>query len=150
MTTSYADPSGRMPLTARTLHAGSARGRVLRLTEPLSFWGGTDHDGLIIDHHHPQRGESVAGTILVMRSGRGSSSSSYVLTEQLRTGCGPAGIVLAEPDAIVTLGAIVAGELYGTAVPVVLVPFVRLTSLSTGDEVIVEAGPGGASIEAAV
>lgn len=102
--TSFADATFRMPLTARPLHAGSARGRVLRLDKPLSFWGGTDLDGRIIDRHHPQCDESVAGTVLVMRSGRGSSSSSYVLTEQLRRGSGPVAIVLAEPDAIVTLG----------------------------------------------
>lgn len=150
MTTCSADPPGRMPLSARTLHPGSARGRVLRLDEPLSFWGGTDHDGRIIDRHHPQQGESITGAVLVMRSGRGSSSSSYVLTEQLRTGSGPAGIVLAEPDAIVTLGAIVADELYGSAVPVVMIPLADLMSLSTGDEVLVEAGSDGARIDAAL
>ncbi|MDN5790091.1 MAG: DUF126 domain-containing protein [Micrococcales bacterium] len=139
-----------MPLSGRTLHPGSARGGVLRLDEPLSFWGGTDQDGRIIDRHHPQRGESIAGAVLVMRSGRGSSSSSYVLTEQLRCGSGPAAIILAEPDAIVTLGAIVADELYATAVPVVMVPLADLTSLSTGDKVHVEAGPRGARIAAVV
>jgi predicted aconitase with swiveling domain len=138
MTTFSADAGSRMPLTARPLHAGSARGRVLRLDEPLSFWGGTDHDGRIIDRHHPQWGESVAGTVLVMRSGRGSSSSSYVLTEQLRRGSGPVAIVLAEPDAIVTLGAIVADELYGSAVPVAMVAGQDLAALPTGLEVTVE------------
>lgn len=136
--TSFADATFRMPLTARPLHAGSARGRVLRLDEPLSFWGGTDLDGRIIDRLHPQCDESVAGSVLVMRSGRGSSSSSYVLTEQLRRGSGPVAIVLAEPDAIVTLGAIVADELYGTAVPVAMVDTQDLAALRTGLEVTVE------------
>ncbi len=146
MTTSSAETFVRMPLSARTLHAGSARGQVLRLDEPLSFWGGTDHDGLIIDRHHPQSGESVVGRVLVMRSGRGSSSSSYVLTEQLRCGTGPAAIVLAEADAIVTLGTIVADELYGRAVPVVMVSVSDLDALTSGDEVLVEAGSATARI----
>lgn len=146
MTTSSAEADGRMPLTAVTLHAGSASGRVLRLDAPLSFWGGTDAQGMIIDGHHPQRGESVAGTVLVMRSGRGSSSSSYVLAEQLRTGHGPAAIVLAEPDAIIALGAIVAAELYDLSVPVVQVTPDELTLLGTGDLVTVDARQPAATI----
>jgi uncharacterized protein len=93
---------------------------VLRLDSPLSFWGGTDADGRVIDTHHPQFGESLSGRVIVMRSGRGSSSSSSVLAEQLRRGTGPAAILLAEPDAIVALGVLVADELYGMQTPVVL------------------------------
>lgn len=119
-------------LTAQTLHAGSASGILLVLDEPLSFWGGSDHAGTIIDRHHPQQGESFAGKVLAMRSGRGSSSSSYVLAEQLRRGTGPAAIILAEPDAIIVLGALVARELYGLSIPVVVVPDGLLATLETG------------------
>jgi hypothetical protein len=105
----------------RTLVAGSAEGEVLVLEEPLSFWGGIDPvTGRVIDVHHPQLGANVAGKILVMPSGRGSSSSSSVLAEAIRAGKAPAAIVLAEPDPILALGAIVARELYGEAVPVVV------------------------------
>jgi predicted aconitase with swiveling domain len=91
------------------------------LTEPLSFWGGIDPgNGEIVDVHHPQRGGNVAGSILVMPGGRGSSSSSSVLAEAIRAGVGPAAIVLGAPDPIVALGAIVARELYGAVVPVVV------------------------------
>jgi len=104
---------------ARTLVAGEATGEVLVLEEPLSFWGGIDPaTGVVIDVHHPQRGANVAGTILVMPGGRGSSSSSSVLAEAIRAGTAPAAILLLEPDPIVALGAIVARELYGTVVPV--------------------------------
>lgn len=129
-----------------SLHPGEASGVVLHLHTPLSFWGGTDHDGTIIDVHHPQRGLSVAGRVLVMRSGRGSSSSSYVLAEQLRQGRGPAAIVMAERDAIVVLGVIVARELYGTQVPVALVPAGALAQLSTGLSVTVDCGVDQGSI----
>jgi predicted aconitase with swiveling domain len=65
---------------ARTLVAGQASGPALVLEEPLSFWGGVDTEtGDIVDVHHPQRGENVSGRVLVMPSGRGSSSSSSVL-----------------------------------------------------------------------
>jgi uncharacterized protein len=105
----------------RTLSPGEARGEVLALDEPLSFWGGIDPaSGLIIDRSHPQHGRSVAGRILVMASGRGSSSSSSVLAEAIRAGTAPAGIVLREPDGIVALGSLVARELYGFGTPVVV------------------------------
>lgn len=146
MTTSSADAASRMPLKAVPLHAGRASGTVLHLDLPLSFWGGTDHDGTIIDAHHPQRGQSVTGRVLVMRAGRGSSSSSYVLAEQLRQHCGPAAIVLAERDAIVVLGAIVASELYGSDMPVAMVHEHDLTSLKTGQTVIVDCNGAAGSV----
>ena len=106
---------------ARTLVPGTAEGRALVLDEPLSFWGGVDPEtGDITDVRHPQHGASVTGRILVMPSGRGSSSSSSVLTEAIRVGTAPAAIVLGEADPILALGAIVARELYGKATPVVV------------------------------
>jgi predicted aconitase with swiveling domain len=105
----------------RTLVAGHAAGLALVLHAPLSFWGGLDAgSGELIDTHHPQRGAFLTDRILVMPSGRGSSSSSYVLAEAIRAGTAPAAIVLREPDGIVALGAIVARELYGATIPVVV------------------------------
>jgi uncharacterized protein len=106
---------------ARALVAGTAEGRPLLLDEPLSFWGGVDPaSGDIIDARHPQHGANVAGRILVMPSGRGSSSSSSVLAEAIRAGTAPAAIVLGEADPILALGAIVARELYGLTIPIVV------------------------------
>jgi predicted aconitase with swiveling domain len=106
---------------SRTLVAGTAEGPALVLGEPLSLWGGLDPaTGDIIDVRHPQRGANVAGRVLVMPAGRGSSSSSSVLAEAIRAGTGPAAIVLGEPDPILALGAIVARELFGTSIPVVV------------------------------
>lgn len=128
-----------MRLSGQTLHPGTASGALLVLDEPLSFWGGSDRDGTIIDRHHPQQGLSFSGRVLAMRSGRGSSSSSYVLAEQLRRGTGPAAIVLAEPDAIIVLGALVARELYDRSIPVVLVSVATLAGLRSGAHVDVTA-----------
>jgi predicted aconitase with swiveling domain len=75
------------------LVAGNAEGEVLALDEPLSFWGGVhEATGVITDVHHPQHGLGVAGRVLVMPAGRGSSSSSSVLAELIRAGVGPAAI----------------------------------------------------------
>ena len=119
----------------RVLVAGSAEGPVMALDEPLSFWGGLDPEtGLIIDHHHPQVGQSVSGSILVMHAGRGSSSASSVLAEAIRLRTAPSAIVLREVDEIIVIGAVVADELYGVATPVVVVDeatFTRLISASS-------------------
>lgn len=120
-----------------TLHAGTASGLVLKLDNPLSFWGGVDESGTIVDRHHPQCGVSLRDRVLAMSSGRGSSSSTSVLAELFRTGCGPAAIVMTEPDAIVTLGAIVAGELYGSATPVMVLATDDFDGLADGAEVTV-------------
>ena len=104
-----------------SLVPGRGEGPTFVLREPLSFWGGLDvTSGRIIDRWHPQHGEVISKHILLMRAGRGSSSGSSVLAEAIRLGTGPAGIVLLTRDAIVTVGAMVARELYGAECPVVL------------------------------
>jgi hypothetical protein len=130
---------------ARTLVAGDAHGSALVLDEPLSFWGGVDPaTGDIIDIHHPQRDANVAGRVLVMPSGRGSSSSSSVLAEAIRAGTAPVAIVLLEPDPILALGAIVARELYGRTIPVVVTPE---AAFRTGDLLTVRADADVARVD---
>ena len=124
----------------RVLSPGVATGRALVLDEPLSFWGGLDPGtGALIDAHHPQVGASLSGRVLVMPSGRGSSSSSYVFAEAIRAGTAPAAVVLGEADPIVALGAIVAGTLYGIEVPVV----VSAATITDGDLITVTASEDG-------
>jgi predicted aconitase with swiveling domain len=131
-------------LAGEALTPGQARGMTLVLDEPISFWGGVDENtGRVIDTRHPQSGASVAGMILVLRCGRGSSSSSSVLAECLRNGVGPAAIVLAEPDPILALGALVANELYGTGIPVVVVDTNAYAVCSAARELSVEADAHG-------
>lgn len=125
--------------------AGDASGPALVLDEPLSFWGGVDPaTGDIVDVHHPQVGANVAGRVLIMPSGRGSSSSSSVLAESIRAGTAPVAIVLFEPDPILALGAIVARELYGRMIPVVVAPE---AALRTGELVTIRAEADSARID---
>ena len=112
-----------MIIRGRTLHPGTATGEPIRLTAPLSFWGGTDEHGRIVDAHHPQCGAVLTGRILMMESGRGSSSASSVLAEQIRAHTAPAAIILTRPDPIIPLGALVAAELYNLNLPVVVAPY---------------------------
>src|SRR6266567_1531224 len=111
-------PSGRS-YEGRALVAGAATAPALVLEAPLSLWGGMDpRTGRISDRHHPQVGATVNGRVLVMPSGRGSSSSSSVLAEAIRLGTAPLAILVEEPDEILVLGAIVADQLYGRTCPV--------------------------------
>lgn len=123
----------------RLLAPGVAEGRALVLGEPLSLWGGVDPaTGIVIDARHPQRGESVAGRVLVMPGVRGSSSSSSILAEAVRAGCAPAAILLGEPDLILAVGAAVAEELYGLRVPLVLLAGEDLATIPDGARVSVD------------
>ena len=128
--------------TGSTLTGGHVTGTVLALGEPLSFWGGFDpHDGRVLDRNHPQHGAVLTGHVVTMAAGRGSSSSSSVLAEAIRLGTAPAALVLVEPDAIIALGALAAAELYGTRVPLVVLPDWR--DLTTGSRVQVVGGAPG-------
>ena len=101
---------------------GAAAGDLLRLDLPLSFWGGVDPaSGMITDPRHPQFGATMTGCIVALERGIGSSSGSSILLELLSNGRGPTGLLLTEPDAILTLGAVVAREMGYAALPVFLV-----------------------------
>ena len=111
-----------MPEASRVLVAGEARGEILALDESLSFWGGFDSaSGRITDQAHPQVGASLTKKIVMMSIGRGSSSASSVLAEAIREGTAPAALILQESDEIIVLGAIVADEIYGIVMPILIV-----------------------------
>lgn len=109
------------------------------LSAPLSFWGGVDHNtGDIVDPHHPNRGSNMRGKVLVMPAGKGSSSSSSVFAELLRTGKGPAAVVLTEPDPLPVLGSIVADMLYQRGCPFLVVEDPEAAGLRSGVRVAVD------------
>ncbi|MDQ0512445.1 cis-3-hydroxy-L-proline dehydratase [Ancylobacter amanitiformis] len=105
--------------TGLVLLGGSARGPVVAMAEGLSFWGGVDPaTGRVIDVHHPCHGVSLAGAIVLMPTSRGSCSGSGVLLELAMAGHAPAALVFCEPEDTLTLGALVAREMFGRTVPV--------------------------------
>ncbi|MGI9666076.1 MAG: aconitase X swivel domain-containing protein, partial [Acidimicrobiia bacterium] len=108
-------------MTDQILASGSASGPLVELTAPLSLWGGFDPGtGQIVDRSHPQCGTVLTGAIVVMPSGRGSSSSSAVLAEAMRVETAPAAFILTEPDGILAVGAHVGSMLYGVHCPIVV------------------------------
>lgn len=108
-----------MTQDARFILSGQAQGEILATTEPLSFWGGVDPaTGLVIDVHHPLSGQNMAGRILVMPGTRGSCTGSGVLLDMALNGKAPAALVFCEAEDVVTLGAMIAGEMFGKPLPV--------------------------------
>ncbi|MBI1276918.1 MAG: DUF126 domain-containing protein [Anaerolineaceae bacterium] len=125
-------------LFAHPLVSGAASGAVLKLAEPLSLWGGLEPTtGEIIDRRHPQSGIIVTGRVLVMPSGRGSSSASSILLEAVRLHTAPAAIITAEVDGILALGAVVARELYDAAPPLLVVNAKAYEQLADGQQITI-------------
>lgn len=114
---------------------GAAVGPLLRLEGPISFWGGIDPDsGAVSDPRHPQHGQSIRGTVLVLPSTIGSSSSSAIMLELLRNGNAPAALVLGNVDAIMTLGVIVGQEMGYGSIPVMALEPAEIARLPNGGE----------------
>ncbi len=105
--------------TALSILAGEAKGPILRLDEPLSFWGGVDPaTAMVIDTRHPQHGACLSGAVVMMSTTRGSCSGSGVVLEMALSGVAPAALVFAEVEDVATLGALVAAEMFAKPIPV--------------------------------
>ena len=125
---------------ATVLVNGSGRGQALVLAEPLSLWGGLNPEtGEIIDRRHPQAGQIVTNHVLVLPSGRGSSSASSILLEAVKQGTAPAAIITSEVDGILALGAAVAREMYDRTPPVLVLAGEDYLQLQTGQMIQIEA-----------
>ncbi|MDE0201277.1 MAG: DUF126 domain-containing protein [Rhodospirillaceae bacterium] len=108
-----------MSWRANVLVGGRARGSVLRLDEPVSFWGGiSPATSEVVLAGHPQRGERIAGRILVLPQPIGSSSSASVILELLHKGLAPRALILGARDAILPIGVLVARQMGWDAIPV--------------------------------
>lgn len=128
------------PFQAKVLVPGSGSGLALVLAEPLSLWGGLNPEtGEIIDRRHPQAGQIVTHRVLVLPSGRGSSSASSILLEAVKQGTAPAAIITSEADGILALGAAVAREMYDQAPPVLVLNPKDYARLQTGQQLNITA-----------
>jgi predicted aconitase/predicted aconitase with swiveling domain len=86
----------------------------------LSFWGGVEpFTGEVIDRHHPLSGQFITGRVLAIPSGRGSCTGSSVLLELILNGHAPAALVFERVEDILTLGVLVAEQMFGHSIPVI-------------------------------
>jgi predicted aconitase/predicted aconitase with swiveling domain len=99
---------------------GKASGTLIASGLELSFWGGVNSQtGEVIDRHHDLSGHYLQDTVLAIPGGRGSCSGSGVMLELLLNNKGPKAILFERQDDILTLGVMVAEEIFGKAIPVV-------------------------------
>lgn len=122
-----------MNCQSEVLFPGEAKGEVLRLESPISFWGGVSPvTSKITLAGHPQKGEPIADKILVIPQMIGSSSSSAVILELFYTKMAPKALILGGRDAILPIGVVVARQMDWSTIPVVVLPE---PAFQTGDTV---------------
>ena len=125
----------------RSVVPGAADGELLHAEVGLSFMGGVDSStGRVIDIHHPLHGQSVAGQVLALPSGRGSCSGSATLFELLLNGHAPAALIFRADEPILTLGVILAAEVFGVSIPVVRLSPADFAQLRSASRVSIRDG----------
>jgi len=129
---------------ADVLIGGRTCGTVLRLDEPVSFWGGISPEtSEVVLAGHPQSGERIAGQILVLPRPIGSSSSASVILELLHKGLAPRALILGARDAILPIGVLVARQMGWNVIPVLAMtdpPFMTGDGLRIHEDGAIEAG----------
>ena len=120
-----------MKLIGRAIKEGRAEGEALVSREPLGFFGGVDPEtGVVIESGHELEGHCIAGKILVFPQGKGSTVGSYALYRLHKEGLAPAGIINAQSEAIVAVGAIISD--------IPMVDSIETSLIETGDEVTID------------
>jgi predicted aconitase with swiveling domain len=120
-----------LSMKGRTICAGSAAGQALVSPVPIGFLGGIDPDtGTVLEPGHPLQGQTVAGKVLVFPTGKGSTVGSYTVLRLGRSGHGPVAMINAESEAIVAVGAILAG--------IPMVDQIDIERIHTGDWVVID------------
>ena len=115
-------------LRGRVIQPGIACGMALVSREPVGFLGGVDPEtGIVVESGHDLLGQCISGRILVFPTGKGSTVGSYTLYRMARAGTAPAAIINAESEAIVAVGAIIAG--------IPMVDQVDISQIESGDRV---------------
>jgi predicted aconitase with swiveling domain len=125
-------------LQGRAIIPGEAEGVCVVSRQAISFWGGiSPTTGEVIDRRHDCSGQVVAGKIFVYPAGKGSSTGSAVLMESIKNGVAPAAIILAKIDPILALGSIVADELYGKSVPIIVLSDEDFYTIQDGSHLVI-------------
>ncbi|CAJ0549652.1 Ff.00g032650.m01.CDS01 [Fusarium sp. VM40] len=100
---------------------GKASAKLLASNLELSFWGGVDpQTSEIIDRHHPLSGQYLQNSILAIPGGRGSCTGSGVMLELILNGKAPEAIIFERREDILTLGVMIAEEVFNQSIPVLV------------------------------
>ncbi|KIL92880.1 hypothetical protein FAVG1_04061 [Fusarium avenaceum] len=100
---------------------GKASAKLLASDLELSFWGGVDpQTSEIIDRHHPLSGKYLQNSVLAIPGGRGSCTGSGVILELILNGKAPEAIIFERREDILTLGVMIAEEVFNQSIPVLV------------------------------
>jgi predicted aconitase with swiveling domain len=110
----------RLTLKGRGISSGLAEGEAIVSKQPFMFAHGVDvATGIIRDKRHELCGKSIAGKVFVFPHGKGSTTGSAWILENLRRGRGPIAIVNLETEPIIAASAIMAKIFFNIEIPIV-------------------------------
>jgi predicted aconitase with swiveling domain len=132
-------------LRGRKVVGGKSEGLALVTTAFISGWGGVDpRSGTIIETHHPLRGQSFKGRVLVFPGAKGSSGWSNTFHMCRLMGTAPAAFIFTHMTTKIALGAVV------THAPAMTdFDLDPLSLIATGDWVSVNADEGWVEVRPA-
>jgi predicted aconitase with swiveling domain len=95
----------------RSIVKGSGKGEAIVSKAAMCFYLIDPKSGVVIERNHPLQGKSVAGKILVVSSGKGSSVVQLDGFYQLWVKDNlPAAIIVAEAEPVIVSSAVVVGK----------------------------------------
>lgn len=127
-----------MTFQGKSVVKGCFRGEALVTVKPISFLGGVDpNTGKILERNSDLEGATLAGKVLLMPHGRGSTVGSYVLYSLAKRGLAPGAIVTVKVDLMTLTGCVI------SRIPLIdQIPEKTLYMIKNGDIVEVDAFRG--------
>jgi predicted aconitase with swiveling domain len=96
-------------MKGRRIVSGQASAEAIVSKHALSFFGGVDpKTGIVIDHDHELRGQSIKGKVLIFPRGKGSTVGSYVIYALRKYDVAPTAILNVETEPIIIGGCVLA------------------------------------------
>jgi hypothetical protein len=99
---------GTRTIRCRKIAEGKAEGPAIVSTDAICFYLVEPETGIVIEKNHALEGQSIAGKILVMPSGKGSSVvQADGLYKLMKHDKAPKGMIVEYPDPVLVSSAIV-------------------------------------------
>lgn len=135
-------PEPSVSWKCRKIAEGKAEGEALISADAICFYLVQPETGIVVEKHHSLEGQSVAGKILVMPSGKGSSVvQADGLYKLMKHNNAPQGMIVEFPDPVLVSSAIV------MEIPTVMkVEKKFYETVRPGDQVQIDADQGTVTI----
>ena len=135
-------PETSVSLKCRKIAEGKAEGEAIISADAICFYLVQPETGVVVEKHHSLEGQSIAGKILVMPSGKGSSVvQADGLYKLMKHNKAPKGMIVEFPDPVLVSGAII------MEIPTVMkVEKKFYEAIRSGDQVQIDADQGTVTI----